>query len=162
MIIMGRGNWTPDHPARHHNPNTFRDQLYVEILDLDDEQHEDFIVDEAYDTLKEVIANCLPESFMRAEERRKQRWFGGGFAVDTAALFWNQQVLVVWDTQGETYHQGVGVVVNPEAYEHGYGGLAERAAADTFQRVKKALLEAYPGKVSVRTSAWTSAKLEAA
>jgi hypothetical protein len=162
MIIMGRGNWTPDHPARHHNPDTFRNQLYVEIVDLDEDKHEDFIVEEAYDTLKEVLADCLPGSFSKVEDRRPSRWFGGGFAVDTAALFWNRQVLVVWDTQGDTYHQGVGVVVNPEAYEYGYGGLGEIAAHFTFERIKEALLKAYPGKVSVRTSAWTSAKLEAA
>jgi len=158
---MGRGNWMPDNPARHHNADTFRDQVYVEILDLEDDKHEDFIVEEAYDTLKEILGDALPDSFSPCDDRRSRDWFGGGFAVDTRALFWNRQVLVVWDTRGETWGQGIGVIVNPDAYQYDYGGLAEQAAAKTFAKVKAALLAAYPNKVSVRTSAWTTARVAA-
>ncbi len=159
---MGRGNWMPDNPARHSNPDTFRNQLYVEVMEYDGEDPpDDFLVTEAYDILKTVLEECLPESFLKADRRQNSNWFGGGFAVDTEALFWNRQVLVTWSTRDDVYYQGVGVVVNPDAYEGGYGGLAERAAADTFERIKKALLRAYPNRVSVRTSAWTSAKLVA-
>lgn len=155
---MGKGNWRPDHPARHVNPDTFRDQLYVTILEIEDTDDED-LIEIAYDYLKEVVGKALPDSFMPAPKDGRRDWFGGGFGVDTGTIFWNRQVIVCWDTQGDTYHQGVGVVVNPDAYTYGYGGLAEKAAAATFERIKKALLQAYPS-VSVRTSAWTSAKLE--
>lgn len=153
----------PDHPARAWNAETFRDQLYIEILDVNDE-HEYYIVDEARDTFKEILRDALPSSFVTSRDRDNSNWFGHGFSVDTGSLFSNHQVIVTWDLSGETWNQGVGVVVNPLAYsgDRQYGGLAERAAALTFERIKKVLLAAYPNKVRMRTSAWTSALLKEA
>lgn len=75
---MGNGNWAPTTPARHHNADTFYNQIYVEIVDLSEDKHEDYIVEEAYDALKEVICQALPTSFSVPDDRQNSDWFGGG------------------------------------------------------------------------------------
>lgn len=144
---MGRGNWTPTKFVS--NPGTFSNQVYVDL----GSEEEDYDDTGSYGELKECIEQALssptwdPPSFLELSRH---------YSRDTKVLFCNQHVLVVWDTQGESHHQGVGVVVNPDAYQDGFGGLAERTAALTFDRILKALCDTYGRNVSYRTSAWTS------
>jgi hypothetical protein len=154
---MGKGNWRPMTPASGYNPDTFRDQLYVN-LGLDDEPDDDLNQMRFDDFVIDALRAFLPESFEYVPRNSKDRYPGIAYSDrDSILVYRNSQVLIMVDGDGDLMHLGVGVVVNPKAYEYGYGGLAERAAARTYEYLKKSLVTEFD--VSIRTSPWTSAAL---
>lgn len=154
---MGKGNWRPCRPARHYNPETFGDQLYVQLLSV--EEAEDTNSLDRFDvieTLHLVLEEAVPSCLLHDKQP-----FSLSLSRDERCLLWNRHVLITVDTDSDIHHYGIGVSVNPQAYQYGYGGLAEKSASMIFEKVKQRLLAAYPNNVSVRTSAWTSARLAA-
>jgi hypothetical protein len=145
---MGKGNWIPYSQARYVNPDTYVNQVYVDLSSWVDE--DDFDSREAYEVLKFEIHSSLSESFSPS-----RRWSDKDYVLSES-----RHTIIVMDSDADLHHQGIGVVVNPEAYERGYGSLAERSTEATFRKIVKALRKHFPNQVYVRTSAWTSSLLK--
>lgn len=75
---------------------------------------------------------------------------------DTGIIAYNEQAIIVVDTQGDWWHQGIGVIVNKSAYNNGYGALAEMYATAFASALFDHLHKVYSGRVSIRCGAWTS------
>jgi hypothetical protein len=141
---MGRGNWRA---TNRSCDDQYSDEVYVEILDLMEERDED-AHEMAYEEFKDHIQEILPASYTLNSDRRG--------SLPEGTLFYNRHVLVVWDTQGDVYHQGIGVRLQPGLPDKELG-IAERSARATFRKLKVALCKSY--KCSVWTSPWTSKRI---
>ena len=164
---MGRGNWFPG------NNDTPRSLVYVNLsMDEDNYKDEDGSVD--YDTMNaaenercseliDMIYGKLPDSFDRAENDSWQQrlWADTYGHTDSRLLFYNRLVAVVADPEGENFHLGIAVCPLPlDQSEYSKTRLMYPLAVRQYQQVADSLweqLEELKYKMSVRTSAWTSA-----
>jgi hypothetical protein len=149
---MGKGNWRPR--TDHTQDGSFADQVYLDVvgLELFEDNDEDVLA-----MLRDVLGHCFRRSALRPVWKHSLR--------EDHVLMESKRALVVLESGFELHHVGIGVVTNPDVFL--YGGaldehLAERTAAMNFNKLKRELLKTFPGRVSIRTSAWTSALLESA
>lgn len=150
---MGKGNWRPR--TDHTQDGSFADQVYLDLVghELFNDHDEDVLA-----LFRDVLEHSFRRSALRlVTERMCLR--------EDHVLMESKHAMIVLEGGGELHHLGIGVVTHPDVFE--YGGaidepLAERTAAMNFNKLKRVLLECFPGRVRVRTSAWTSALLESA
>ena len=142
---MGRGNWFPGNRLEQCRV------VYLELVDLEED---DYDAEFAWDNFKYVLRNCLPKSFVVAGEKQfcetTARQAVPHYDRDTVCIAYNGLFAVFVDSQGDLWHQGVGMMVLDDAPSFAASRLDE-AADSLFD----GLQEVY--NVSVRTSAWTSA-----
>lgn len=137
---MGRGNWIPDTPIYHGDYNL----VYVDLgFDLGKEHDQDDI-EFAYNDLKEAIAEALPTSFGPVGRGDRLHFY----KHDSACIFANQLLMVVWDTEGDHWHQGLAVVAREDT-----PAFAQSQIDRVAEKLWKKLHERY--KLYRRACAWT-------
>lgn len=142
---MGRGNWFPG--------NSLEDceVAYVEIqsLDCEDVSDED-LASFAYADFNCVLKVALGKSFDCKPTYREAADRFDGLGRDDVCLAFNGLFGIFSDGQGDSYHQGIGVMVRNDAPAFAKSKLRE-FSGKLFDKLQ----ETY--SLSVRTSAWTSA-----
>ena len=140
---MGKGNWLPDTPG---NTTEF-DLVYVDLgLSLDDEHDQDD-VDFTYNDLKQTIQSILGKTWRKAERYEN---FNISYSRDTGVWFVNGLHLIVIDTDGDFWHQGIAVVARDDS-----PAFAQWHVQDIGNKLWLGLHEA-GYKLSRRSCAWTS------
>lgn len=139
---MGRGNWLPKTAVYQGD----YELVYAELMDVSESPDQETVEDE-YQNFYSAIHDILGKRWERLS-RRDYIYL----ERDTVAMFQSGLHLVVLDTQGDYWHQGIAVISRdldrPE--------LAEANLRTVARKLWRGLYRAgYP--LSFRSSAWTSA-----
>jgi hypothetical protein len=143
---MGRGNWFPGNDL---------DDCEVCYLDYSDDSidYDDYDLHQwRWDDCKQSILDCLPESFIRVDSLRDlPNYCQTVRDRDSIPLAFNSLYTIWIDSQGESYHQGIGITVNENA-----PGFAKANMGKMWSRFVDRLADHY--EISLRSCAWTSHK----
>jgi hypothetical protein len=143
-MTMGRGNWFPGNSLEEC------EVVYVEIRSYTDDPDDD--LDEwAYQDFREYLKECLGETFDCKPAPREVGYRFDSVGRDDQCFGFNGLFGVFLDGQGDSGHMGIGVIVRQDAPSFAKSGLSAFS-----RRLFNKLQERY--KLSVRTSAWTSAE----
>jgi hypothetical protein len=147
---MGRGNWRPYQNAEIYELRYF--DLY-ERFGVEDPEVWDQVF---WEMFREEILEALPDSFYESKRVGEPQIPYTNFAQDNLVLFRNELVCVMMDASAEASHVGVAMVClenySDETWVENFApSYMEREASKFFKRMG--------GAQSVRTSAWTSAKV---
>ena len=141
---MGRGNWFPGNSLEDCEVG------YIEIQDLEADQDDDI----SHWGYSDFIANlkaAAGKSFDFDPTPREVSDRFDGVGRDDVCLAFNGLFGIFADGQGDLYHYGIGILVREDAPAFAKSRLPE-FASKLFDKLQ----EMY--NVSVRTSAWTSAR----
>lgn len=151
---MGKGNWRPR--TCQTQDGSFADQFYIDISDptRDDEELDPDFLSDRLSSFDELLVEVAIELGLNDKFDHRHAPEAGG-----RVLAMNDRVLLVRETGCDIWHVGVGVVTHPVVYDNEDidEEEAELAAEIVYQKLRDAMVRAFPGCVRIRTSAWTSA-----
>lgn len=157
---MGRGNWFPSTGA----DDSPRPLVYVQLHDFfedGDEHEQQRCVSDAYRCFVECVHDALPPSFDCFNPWNLDSWAGmarnQSFNSDDGILAANGHAAIVWDTQGDFWHQGLAVIAPQRAFESRHLRLSEQYVERFAAKLFPYLAKLYPGGLSVRCCGYTSA-----
>jgi hypothetical protein len=136
---MGRGNWFPGHDLR------VCEVVYVEIRSLDEDL--DMF---AYQDFRAYLTECLSESFDCKPSPAEVRYRFDGLGRDDGCVAFNGLFGIFLDCQGDSDHQGLGILVRSDA-----PAFAQSRLRGFATKLFDKLQERYD--LYVRCCAWTSA-----
>lgn len=146
---MGRGNWRPYQNAEIYYLRYF--DLY-ERFEVDPEDWDQVF----WEMFREEILEALPDSFYECKRVGEPQIPYTNFAQDNLVLFRNELVCVMMDASAEASHVGVAMVC---LENYAYETWVENFAPSYMGREAPKFFKRMGGEQSVRTSAWTSAKV---
>jgi hypothetical protein len=142
---MGRGNWFPGCHVEDCRV------VYIDYSNGDIQEDDQDSWEWQWEWVKETIWECLPKSFVKIEDYRDlPHYLRQPHWNDCTPVAYNGLFTVWVDSQGDHWHQGIGLTVNEDAPHFAASRLD--ATADAFFDKLEDFFH-----VSVRTSAWTSA-----
>lgn len=147
---MGRGNWFPG----------FRTEdcrvIYIDYSNDEIEADDADMWMWEWESVEEIIKDCLPDSFTFVSDYRDfPHHLRQGYAWRDCSPLAYSGLFTLWcDSQGDNYHQGIGFTVNEDAPAFAASKL-DATADKFFAKLSQCL------RLSVRTSAWTSAPYKA-
>ena len=137
---MGKGNWFPTTPIHQGD----YDLAYVEVEDVCNDVPR---MDALYEGFYDDLAFVLPNSFRFLTKRE---WVD----KSTIILFANQLLMVVADTDGDYWHQGIAVVAREDA-----PAFAQARIGECADKLWKGLAK-LGYMLSRRTGGYTSAAFD--
>lgn len=149
---MGRGNWRPCQDYEEY------DLRYFDLYERYNLSHaEDFFAEDYCEFFLEEIHNALPDSFWKVERGDRVDLGYHLLRQDNLVIFRNELVCIMIDSESYFDHVGVAMVrlddYSPkDTWVRNFGGAYLRRSALPFWK-------RLGGDQSVRTSAWTSAKV---
>jgi hypothetical protein len=151
---MGRGNWRP-----YQNPEIY-DLRYFNLLEYLGVSYEDYGSWD-WDTFVEIIGENLPDSFWKVERGDSNDGIPYTyFSSDNLVIWRNNLVCIMVDSQASADHVGVAMVLLEDCEEYGETHCRAFGPRYLAQQAPR-FWERMGGEQRVRTSAWTSAKVEA-